>query len=112
MVFFFSFLMNFTEGGRRIIRLESAGKVSGECEGFSSAAAVYRHLFFAGLKAIPPRFSSVSRWIDFAATTEDFGPEGNANRFYGVSRAIDDIPYEWNAVRFVDRIWRILIEAE
>lgn len=54
------FSMNFTEGGRGIIRLESAGKVSGERGGFSSTAAVYRHLF-AGLKAIPPRFSSVSR---------------------------------------------------
>lgn len=30
-VFLFSFLMNFTEGGRRIIRHGSAGKVSGEC---------------------------------------------------------------------------------
>lgn len=31
LVLLFSFLMNFTEGGRRIIRHGSAGKVSGEC---------------------------------------------------------------------------------
>lgn len=97
-VFLFSFLMNFTEGGRRIIRHGSAGKVSGECWRLLiiSCSCLQTPFFLRGWKRSRRAFrvsrdESISRQRPGISGS---GPKGmrTTDRFYGVSRAIEDIP--------------------
>lgn len=97
LVLLFSFLMNFTEGGRRIIRHGSAGKVSGECwRLLISCSCLQTPFFLRGWKRSRRAFrvsrdESISRQRPGISGS---GPKGmrTTDRFYGVSRAIEDIP--------------------
>lgn len=113
-VFLFSFLMNFTEGGRRIIRHGSAGKVSGECwRLLIISCSCLQTPFFCGAESDPAALFECLEMNRFRGNDRGFRARARreceppivSTAFRARSRIF---PYEWNAVRFVDRIWRIL----
>lgn len=89
-------------------------RFQGSVGGFSSsAAAVYRHLFFCGAESDPAALFECLEMNRFRGNDRGFRARARreceppivSTAFRARSRIF---PYEWNAVRFVDRIWRIL----